>query len=101
MKRPVLADALPRTVLVDLYRQVAPLEAHLRAALAASDPAPRQPAEPVEDWITLEEAAVICGRPRNWLLRRQPRPAWIKRLGRKTFVVSRPGLRRWLDSRPS
>jgi hypothetical protein len=101
LKAPQLANTLPRAVLADLYRQVAPLEAHIRAALAGRETALPEPMDSAEDWISLDEAAALVRRPRGWLLRRHPRPVWLKQVGRKTFVVSHRGFMRWLDSRPS
>jgi hypothetical protein len=99
-----LLDHLPVGVLITLRRQARYLEADLSAAVErrmAQSGRQCADAEPSDDWISLDEAADLVRRPRSWLLRRHPRPAWLKRLGRKTFVVSRLGLQRWLDSRPS
>ncbi len=98
---PMLAGTLPRAVLTHLYRQVAPLEAHIRAALAGGEATQAESIVVATDWISLDEAAALVGRSRSWLLRRHPRPAWLRRLSRKTFRVNRLALLRWLDSRPS
>lgn len=101
---PALLERLALDALLDLQRQLGHLSVDVGAAVTRqmARRAPGRPdAEPADDWISLDEAAALVSRPRSWLLRRHPRPAWLKRLGRKTFVVSRRALDRWLDSRPS
>jgi hypothetical protein len=100
VREPARAAALAAETVRALFGQAAIAQATLLPRLLLNDSGPAIPEKP-EDWISLEEAAALVGRPRSWLLRRHPRPAWLKRLGRKTFVVNRRGLERWLDSRPS
>jgi hypothetical protein len=102
---PRVLEQTPLGVLLDLQRQLGHLGVEVAAAITrqiAHAGGPRRPeAEPAEDWISLDEAAAICRRSRAWLLRLHPRPAWLKALGRKSFVVNRRTFQRWLDSRPS
>ncbi len=99
-REPAKAAALPAETARALFGQVVLVQAALLPQLLRPDAGADGP-EPPEDWISLDAAAALVGRPRSWLLRRHPRPAWVKRLGRKTFVVNRRALQRWLDSRPS
>lgn len=98
---PSQAAALPSEAARALFGQAVLVQAALLPHVWRQDslPAAQRPAN--EDWIPLDEAAALVRRPKSWLLRRSPRPAWLKQLGRKTFVVNRPGLLRWFDSRPS
>jgi hypothetical protein len=102
---PRLLEQAPLGVLLDLQRQLGHLGVEVAAAISRQIAHPgglrRPDTEPADDWISLDEAAAISRRPRAWLLRLQPRPAWLKALGRKSFVVNRRTFQRWLDSRPS
>jgi hypothetical protein len=98
---PTRAATLPSHAVRALFGQVILVQAALLPQLMRQDDGGPAAAEPTEDWISLEVAADMLGRPRSWILRRRPRPAWLKRLGRKTFVVNRRGLERWLESRPA
>jgi len=101
--QPEAFDALPPATQAALLERAEVLAARLRVKLLAAktSAAPATPKRPEEGMISLDAAAALVGRPRSWLLRRQPRPAWLKRVSGKTFVVDRAGLLRWLSSRPS
>ena len=100
-REPAKAATLPADTARALYGQLVLVQAALLPQLLCTDRNPVAAPEPPEDWISLDDAAALVGRPRSWLLRRQPRPAWLKRLSGKVFVVNRAGLLRWLSNRPS
>ncbi len=97
---PSQAAALSPEVIRAIFGQVVLLQTALLPYTWRAD-APAAPGPHADDWISLADAAALIGRPTSWLLRRSPRPVWLRRLGRKTFLVNRPALLRWLDSRPS
>ena len=100
-REPGKAAALPPDTTRALFSQLVVVQAALLPQMLCTDRNPVAAPEPPEDWIALDAAAALVGRPRSWLLRRRPRPGWLKRLSGKVFIVNRRGLQRWLDSRPS
>jgi Helix-turn-helix domain len=54
------------------------------------------------DLMSIEAAAAILGRSRNWLLRNRNKKhlPFIRQVSDKTFMVSESSLRKWIEGRP-
>lgn len=67
------------------------------AASLAPDPAgsPRDPAN--EGWLTADEVAIQLRRTRAWVYRQAKSWGFVTRPSRKTLLISRRGLNRWLE----
>jgi len=91
----------PETALALLARAAA-AQAALMARLVAPSTTAATPEStaPPDRTISLEEAAALIHRPRQWIVRNRKRLPWVHRISRKTFVASERAVRRWVAAQP-
>jgi hypothetical protein len=59
----------------------------------------RRPQVPADEWLTPKQTVEITKMNWRWFRGRADRLAFIKKIGPKTYRVSREGLQRWMGSR--
>lgn len=77
----------------------------MKAALLASgsgsgdrvDPAAVEAPPEADQWLTAAEVASMLRRTRAWVYRQARRWPFAKKLGRKTLLISKPHLERWVQ----
>ena len=97
---PRCAAALGRPVLNALLMRNAVAQSVIVAQLSQIEAAEQPAATTQEDkMLTVDEAAVMLRRSRQWIYRNAPRLPFVKRISRKSLLCSEAGIRRWLASR--
>jgi hypothetical protein len=96
---PALAETLPPTMAALLLGRVgiatAALQARLFAAAIEHDK-PKAASEP-EKMITVAEAAERLHRVPRWFYRHAAQLPFVRRISRKSLLISEPGLAKWLE----
>ena len=94
-----LAGVLKPALLSLLMRAVVAQSAVI-AALAAEELREQAPIVPEDDrWLTVDEAAVMLRRARQWIYRNKRRLPFVKPISGRSLLCSEVGIRRWLASR--
>jgi predicted DNA-binding transcriptional regulator AlpA len=77
-------------------------------AIASRLAQPRPPVEPLprdnragDETLTLHEAAAVLRRSTKWLYRHRATLPFVRKLGPRSYVVSRQKMENWLAKRPS
>jgi hypothetical protein len=91
----VPAEAIPR-ILGTLRTIEVVLQARQRYEPAAVEPAAAQPRDD-DVWLTAAEVAKELRKTRSWVYRQAKRWAFAKRPTKKSLLISRNGLRRWME----
>jgi predicted DNA-binding transcriptional regulator AlpA len=92
---------LSRSAIAGLLLRSAVVQSALTAVLATAD-SREQPAAIDQDddrMLTIDEAAVMLRRSRQWIYRNKHRLPFVKRLSSKSLLCSESGMKRWLASR--
>jgi predicted DNA-binding transcriptional regulator AlpA len=101
---PGCAGGLPPRTLAALQSRAAVVQAALAAeALAAAIEPGAQPATAAQEesakMLTVDEAAAMLRRSRQWIYRQAPHLPFVKRISRKSLLCSEAGIKRWLATR--
>jgi hypothetical protein len=96
---PALADTLPPTMAAVLLGRVGIATAALQARLLAAVVDQNKPsiASDPEKMITVAEAAERLHRVPRWFYRHAAQLPFVRRISRKTLLISEPGLAKWLE----
>lgn len=102
---PCLAMRLPPRAIAALMAKCGAAQGAIAAALVLDSQGQYQlenSASDRNDFITLEAAAAILGRSKNWILRNRIKKSlpFVRQISGKTFMVSESSLRKWIESRP-
>jgi predicted DNA-binding transcriptional regulator AlpA len=92
---------LSRSAIAGLLARSAAVQSALTAALVTEDSSERPAAINQDDdrFLTVDEAAVMLRRSRQWIYRNKHRLPFVKRLSAKSLLCSEAGLKQWLASR--
>jgi len=74
----------------------------IAAVMSENQPAPEptdQDAGAEDESLTIEEAAALLRRSTKWMYRHRDRLPFVKKIGPRSYLVSRPSLNRWLACR--
>lgn len=97
---PALADTLPPATAAVLLGRAGIATAALQARLLAAVVEQDKPGTPEnEKMITVAEAAERLHRVPRWFYRHADTLPFVRRISRKTLLISEPGLARWLERR--
>jgi predicted DNA-binding transcriptional regulator AlpA len=82
--------------------EVSAVLAAIAARLAKPRPLPEPPQNGAEadETLTLEEAAARIRRSKKWLYRHREALPFVRKLGPRSYVVSKQKLESWLARRP-
>jgi|SRR5271166_2329047 len=95
-------DTLDREQLAILLAELKALEGQVMARLLVGATAqPAAPRPPVDRMLTIDEAAAILRRGRQWIYRNAHRLPFVKRISRKSLLCSEAGITHWLAARKS
>ncbi|MBV8771496.1 MAG: helix-turn-helix domain-containing protein [Deltaproteobacteria bacterium] len=78
---------------------MAAILAAVASRLAHSRPAPEPsaPAAADDESLTIEEAATLLRKSTKWIYRHRERLPFIRKIGPRSYLVSKSGLLRWRD----
>jgi hypothetical protein len=97
---PSAAIGLPSSALAALQTRAAAVLLAIGAALATSTAVDTQPAPP-DVMLTVDEASARLRRSRQWLYRNAEHLPFVRRLSRKSLLVSETGLNAYLAAKPA
>jgi hypothetical protein len=91
---------LSKRAITALLLRTAVVQSALTAALAAEDSREQPASTALEDdrMLTIDEAAAVLRKSRQWFYRHESLP-FIKRISRKSLLCSEVGMKRWLALR--
>jgi excisionase family DNA binding protein len=80
----------------DMPKIVAAAAAHWADAQPASDP-PLEVSDTDDSQLTIEEAAQLLRRSTKWLYRHKKQLTFIRKIGPRSYLISKSALIRWRD----
>lgn len=96
LEDPNLVLELPAEAIPVLLARLSAVQSQLTARLlTAKDPA-SEPEEP-EEWIEVAEAAPLIKKSAKWFYRHARDLPFVRRIGPKSLLVSKPRMLRWTD----
>jgi hypothetical protein len=98
----ILADPdriteLPAEAIPFVLARLTALQSQLTTQLLLTTGRPAEAPQAAEEWIDIAEASQVIHKSTKWFYRHARTLPFVRRLGPKSLLVSKPAMMRWLE----